>query len=137
MFLKDLQLNFFACEINLSFDYSGYPRSDFVTWFLSLLAWKFHCSSKVYGLNLNTIFLKGEFMKNLCTNFWECVALSSKAFFCLVSPLRKEFTNALLLKVLYLRYLLTLGLILGKCIFIRATNILWKSDRSVSITVVV
>ena len=60
-----------------------------------------------------------------------------KPFFCLVSSCRKVFTKALLLKVLYFWNLITLGLILGKCIFITAAIILWGSDSPVSITVVV
>ena len=44
--------------------------------------------------------------------------------FFLVSSFRKEFTKAMLLKVLYIECLITLGFILGKCIFIIATTIL-------------
>ena len=82
-------------------------------------------------------FLWGHvYQKHLC-KFLRMRLVLSKTLFCLVSSCRKVFTKASLLKVLYFRYLITLGFILGKCIFITATIILWKSDSLISITVVV
>ena len=88
-------------------------------------------------MTLNTVFFEGRVYQEHIYKFLRTRQSLPhlKPFLCLVSSFRKLFTKASLLKVLYFCYLITQGLILGKCIFITATIILWKSDSPVSITV--
>ena len=50
---------------------------------------------------------------------------------------QRVYKSNFIKKVLYIECLITLGFILGECIFIIATTILWKLDSPGSITVVV